>query len=116
MTQETTTTSTTPAGYTRSSFALPSEVHAQLPGLVDAIGVRVGARKPSVAALLTMLVKHQDEVVTALAPIVQKFHAEQLAAGGTKDARKQLKDKIKNLSPERAAELLRLMEEQGVAE
>lgn len=105
MTQET-PKDTTPAGYKRSSFAVPEQVHKSLPDLVKALGLR------SVAALLVMLVRHQAEVIAALLPVAAKFKEEQKSGSNQKAARKELQDKLKGMSPEKLAELLRLAEAQ----
>jgi hypothetical protein len=112
LTQQTTTAKrdTTPEHYTRSSYALPSELHNQIPAMVVAVGARIGGRKASVGALLTMLIKHQDEAAAALAPIVERFNASQAGGSNAKVARKQLQEKLKALSPEQVAHLLRQVE------
>lgn len=108
MTQDTTGAaapkSTTPSNYTRSSYAVPDDVHKALPGVVEALGLR------SVAALLTVLAR-DPEVITALRPAADRFTTQIKAGSGAKEARKQLEARLKNMTPERLAELTRLADQ-----
>ena len=94
-----TTQALTDGGLARSSFAVHPDVLNGLAPLNKVLGLR------STAQLLTMLVRHQDQVVPALAPIVAAFKVKQAEGMGDKDRRRELKRKMDQLSPEALAKI-----------
>lgn len=96
--------------YARSSFAVAPDILQGLPGLIDALKLR------SVAQMLTMLVRHRDEVVSALVPVVASFRErEGLAAEAGIKAKKALRREIDDISPEMAEKFLALLREEKAA-
>ncbi|MBI5277348.1 MAG: hypothetical protein HY854_12895 [Burkholderiales bacterium] len=94
------------SGYTRSSYAVLPDVFAGIPGLLEALKMR------SLAQLLTMLVRNQDEAVAALGPLAERHNAKLSAAEGNKSTRRKLTQTLKELDH---ATLQKLLEQAEAA-